>query len=169
MTPPEFRLVVVNASKFPSDFIDYRMYCCPATEGGFHDSYVHMPAKYIGNYVSQGVKYVGVVAAAVRLNKTGPAEVLWKFDDISDEDAIARAEEVRIASRRNSKPCMVILQSDLSVTDFVYDLRGGLMMSRLVFDVKELEPTGIKDLAIKLRTASWSGLPKLKPEVAAPA
>src|SRR5689334_242315 len=137
-TPPEHRMVVVNMAKWPADYTDHKMYCCPATERGFDNNYRHYPAKYIANYVSKGAKYIGVVAACVRLNRSSPDEVLWKFDEISDEDAIARAEAVRAATRRNPRPCLVILQSQLSATDFVYDALGGLQGSRTYFDLSDL-------------------------------
>jgi hypothetical protein len=44
------------------------------------------------------------------------------------------------------------------VTDLVYDQGGGLMGSRIYFDVAELAPTDVKDLAMKLRDAPWSSL-----------
>ena len=85
---PELKMVVVNAARTPRDFIDHRVYSCPAAQNGFHNIYVHHPAKYIGNYVNKGVRYIGIVAACVRLNKSGTDEVLWKFDDIDDGEAI---------------------------------------------------------------------------------
>lgn len=151
-------------AKWPSDFSEDRMYCCPATERGFHASYRQYPSKYIGNYVSKGVKYVAVVKACVRLNKNSADEVLWKFGDMSDEDAIAQANEVRTKTRRNPKPCLVLLQTELSATEFEYDYEGGFQSSRTYFDLSELGPTDIKDLAKKLRETCWSSVPKLKIE-----
>ena len=157
-------MVVVNMAKWLSDFTEDRMYCCPAADDGFLPSYRHYPAKYIGNYVSGDVKYVAVVAACVRLNRTGPDEVLWKFTDISDEDAIAKAEAVRLKTGRNRRPCIVFLQEDLSVTAFPYDMRGGLQSSRVYFDISEIEPIkDVKELAINLRRTSWTNLARWKP------
>lgn len=153
-------MVAVNMAKWPDDFVVHKMYCCPATENGWADGYRHYPARYIANYVSKGAKYVGVVKACVHLRKIGADRVLWKFDDISDAEAIAEAEIVRAATRRNQRPCIVFLQSQLSVTDFVYDLRGGLQSSRIYFDLSDLEPIDVKDLACKLRSSSWSSLAK---------
>jgi hypothetical protein len=158
-------MLVANMAKWPKDFMEHKMYCCPATEDGFEGSYRHYPAKYIGNYVSKNVNYIALVAACVRLRKEGPDEVLWKYDDISDEDAIARAEEVRRLTRRNPRPCLVFLETQLSQTDFVYDQGGGLMGSRTYFDISQLKATDVKDLATKLRSITWSALPKYAPEV----
>lgn len=164
MTPPELRMIVVNSSKWPDDFAVHRMYCCPAKENGFDPSYRHYPAKYVANYVSKGARYIGVVAACVRLNKTSPAEVLWKFDNISDSDAIRLAEEVRATTKRNATRCLVFLQTQLTATEFEYDHQGGLQNSRVYFDLTDLAPTGVKDLAEKLLSTPWSALSKWKPE-----
>ena len=161
MTPPEKTLVVVNMAKWPTDFSDHRMYCCPAAENGFHASYRQYPAKYIGNYVSKGVKYIGVVEACVRLNKLGNDEVLWKFGEISDEDAIRKSNEVRSLTRRNPKPCLVMLQTELSATDFEYDYSGGFQSSRTYFDLSDLDFLDVKDLATELRSNPWSTIAKL--------
>jgi hypothetical protein len=161
-TPPENRMVVVNIAMWHQDFTEHRMYCCPATEDGFEKGYVHYPAKYLANYTSKGAHYVSMVAACVRLRKNGPDEVLWKFDDISDEDAIIEAERVRKITRRNERPCLVFLQSQPKATNFVYDPSGGLMSSRAYFDLTTVAPDGIKDLADKLRDIPWSALPKLE-------
>ena len=163
MVDPELRMVVVNAARTPRDFIDHRVYSCPATQNGFHKSYMHHPAKYIGNYVNKGVKYIGIVAACVRLNKSGPDEVLWKFDDIDDREAIIRAEQARATTRRNVRPCLVFLQSLLSVTDLEYDHAGGPQGSHFNFDLTELAPIDVKDLARKLRETTWSSLKKWYP------
>lgn len=153
-------MVVTNMAKWPSDFVEHRMYSCPAHEDGFHKSYKQYPARFIGNYVTKGVKYLAIVAACVHLRKNEPDRVLWKYDDISDEEAIARAEAVRKATRRNERPCLVILQSQLTTTDFQYDQGGGLMGSRVYFDVSEFQTEGVKDLAAALRETAWSGVPK---------
>lgn len=153
-------MVVTNMAKWPSDFVEHRMYSCPAHENDFHKSYKQYPARYIGNYVTKGVKYVGVVAACVHLRRDNPDRVLWKFDDITDGEAIQRAEEVRKKTRRNERPCLVLLQSQLSTTDFEYDQSGGLMGSRIYFDVAGLAVTDVKDLAKKLKLVKWSGLPR---------
>lgn len=158
---PENLMVVVNASKWPHDFAQHHMYCCPAAEGGFDDSAKHVPAKYVANYVQKNIQYIAVVAACVRLNAEGEDEVLWKFDEISDEEAIARANEVRKSTQRFQKPCLVFLESQLSRTDIVYDRNGGFMGTRMYADVTTLEPTDVKDLATKLRKVPWSQLPKL--------
>ena len=155
-------MVVTNMAKWPSDFVTHRMYSCPAHEDGFHKSYKQYPARFIGNYVTKGFKYVAVVAACVHLRKDHPDRVLWKYDDITDEEAIERAEAVRKASRRNERPCLVILQSQLTTTDFQYDQGGGLMGSRVYFDVSEFKAAGVKDLAVALRGVAWSGVPKWK-------
>lgn len=155
-------MVVVNMAKWPMDFVEHKMYCCPATEDGFVPSYKHYPAKYIANYVSNGAKYIGVVSACIKLHKVGPDEVLWKFGDIDDAAAMERAEEVRAKTRRNERPCLVFLQSQLSQTDFVYDSMGGLQGSRIYFDLTEIAPTDVKDLATKLREVPWSLLAKFK-------
>lgn len=156
-------MVVVNMAKWPSDFQEDRMYCCPAEENGFDASYRHYPAKYIANYISKGARYIAVIGACVRLNKSSPDEVLWKFSEIADVEAIDRAEAVRAKTRRNPRPCLVFLQVELSSTDFQYDHDGGFQSSRTYFDVSELEPTGVKDLAAKLRQVPWSVLPKWRP------
>jgi hypothetical protein len=129
------RMVIVNAARTPRDFIDHRMYCCPAAENGFDKNYKHHPTKYIGNYVNKGVNYVGIVAACVRLNKSGVDQVLWKFDEISDSEAIKRAEEVRNATNRNPRPCLVFLESQLSYTKLDYDHPGGPQNSHFNFDL----------------------------------
>ena len=153
-------MVVVNMAKWPDDFLVHRMYSCPATDVDFTPSYKHYPARYIANYVSKGAPYVGVVAACVHLRKESPDRVLWKYDDLNDEEAIQRAEEVRAITRRNGRPCLVFLQSQLSATGFVYDTKGGLMGSRQYFDVSSLEAADVKSLAKKLRDVPWSLLPK---------
>lgn len=155
-------MVVVNEAAWPEDFALHKMYCCPATENDWEKGYRHYPARYIGNYVSKGVRYIGVVGACVHLRKDHPDRVLWKYDDISDEEAIAEAERVRKATNRNPRPCIVFLQTQLSATDFQYDVRGGLQSSRIYFDVSSLEPRDVKDLAAKLRERPWSEVPKLK-------
>lgn len=162
VTPPELRLVAVNMSKWPQDLAAHKMYCCPCTDSGFTPSYRHYPAKYIANFVNKGAKYIGVVSACVRLRKVGPDEVLWRFGSISNKEAIAQAETVRAATQRNPRPCLVFLQEQLSATDFVYDAPGGLMNSCVYFDVSELGPVDVKDLAEKLRSWPWSELPKWK-------
>lgn len=159
-TEPELRMVVVNVATWPSDFAEHRMYCCPATENGFHKDYRHYPARYIGDYVSKGVRYIAVVDACVRLNRSGPDEVLWKFGDLTDEDAIARSEEARAATNRNQRPCLVFLQGNLSRTEFVYDPLGGLQSSRVYFDLTDLAPKDVKDLAGKLCEVPWTALAK---------
>jgi hypothetical protein len=156
-------MVAVNMATWPSDLIDHKMYCCPATESGFADGYRHYPAKYIANYVSKGAKYLGVVAACVHLRKDRPDRVLWKYDDVSDEDAITRAVAARNTTRRNPLPCLVFLESQLAATDFQYDKRGGLMSSCAYFDVSDLRTDSVKELAAELRELPWSGVPKRKP------
>ena len=132
----------------------------PRDRGRIHDRLGHYPARFIGNYVNKGVKYVGVVAACVHLRKTGEDRVLWKYDDIDDAEAIRRAEEVRAITRRNGRPCLVFLESQLTTTDFAYDLNGGLMGSRQYFDVSSLKVEDVKSLAQELCDVTWSTLPK---------
>lgn len=160
MTPPEHRLVVVNMSKWPTDLWDHRMYCCPAAEGGFERTYSHSPAKYIASYVQKGCNWVAVVAACVRLGRDRPHEVLWKFDDVADVDAVQRAEEVRAETKRNFKPCLVFLQSRLKSTKFEYDHAGGLQSSRVYFDLSGDAPNSVDDVAALLSATPWSQLPK---------
>lgn len=153
-------MVAVNMATWPSDFTEHRMYCCPAMENGFAEGYRHYPARYIANYVSKWAKYMGVVAACVHLRKDHPDRVLWKYDDIADEEAIARADAVRAATRRNPRPCLLFLQFQLSATDLVYDIRGGLQSSRIYFDVSGLGAGNVKDVAARLRDVPWSEVPK---------
>ena len=158
-------MVVANMSKAMSD-VEARLYLCPTKEEDFELGHVHHPAKYLACYVGGGPKYVAEVAACVRVGKTKPSEVLWKFTDASDEDLIAKAKESLKTTENTNRlpPRLVFLLENLSRTDFQYDLSGGMQSSRIYFDVTEIEPTDIKDLAQKLTRIRWSELAKWKPK-----
>lgn len=162
---PEARLLVVNMAKNLPD-IRLRIYVCPSEENGFHGSHLHAPAKYIACYVQAGAKYVGEVGACVRINKTGPAEVLWKFGEESDSEYIKRAQAAlkETLTLNRIPPRLIFLIDNLSATDFVHDTGNSLLASRVYFDITEMGVTDVKDLAVKLKSAIWSALPRWKPE-----
>lgn len=153
-------MVVVNQSKWPSDFLEHQMYCAPTEGHAWRSSYRHVPARYIGNYVNRSVRTVGVVAACVHLRLPGPHTVLWNYGELDDAEAIVRAERVRSETRRHPRPCIVLLQSDLTETNFPEEMPEAFRASRQFFDLALLEPTDVKDLAQKLRSEFWSTMLK---------
>lgn len=152
------------------DLVD-RMYLCPATEGGFEPRYIHYPARYMAAYVDKGARYVAEVRACVRVSSKNPDEVLWKFTEDEDKNLIIEAKAALLQTRSTNRhpPRIVFLLGQPKETAFTYDLKGGLQMSRVYFDITALEATDLVDLAKKLRTASWSQLPRWKPKVETPA
>lgn len=168
MTPPELRMVVPNLAKFPRDLTERHMYSCPCTEDGFDPSYRHYEAKYLGNYINKGVQVVSVVTACVRISTKGNSGILWQFGEIDEAEAFEQAERrLALAAKEgihHERPRLVFLQEQLSRTDFQWDASGGLQGSRVYFDLTELAPTDVKDLATKLRDVPWSALPKCRPE-----
>lgn len=160
---PEQRLVVVNMSSWPEDFTQYRMYCCPATDGGFDSRYRHYPAKHLAPYWSGGCRAIALVAACVRLGKDQPDEVIWKFSDISDEEAIAQARRMRADTRRNPTPCLVFVLTELRRTEFMRDAAGGMQGPREFFDVSKWNSETSKTLADSLNGKPWSMVDKWRP------
>ena len=135
------------------------MYCCPCTEDGFSIGYRHYPAKYMAPYWQKQCWAVAIVSACVRLLPKG-GEVLWRFSDLEDEEAINRAEVVRAATKRNDRPCLVFLMEQSVRTEFVYDSHGGMQGSRFYFDLADMEPKDVRDLAEKLRDVPMSAMPR---------
>ncbi|MFN8219587.1 MAG: hypothetical protein U0S12_05580 [Fimbriimonadales bacterium] len=162
MSAPDLCLVAVNMK---DSFLDIAngMYLCPATEGGFVPAHAHVPVKYMACCVQQGAKYIGEVIACVRLNRSQPDEVLWKFGEDGDAELIvaARAKQ-KISTSHQHPPCLVFLLGRMAGTDFVRDKAGGLQNSCVVFDLTDLAPADLTDLAAKLRSVPWSALPRLK-------
>lgn len=163
---PENRLVVVNMAKSLED-IRERIYICPSKQDDFEVGYIHHPSKYLACYTNNdAILYVAVVAACVRVTKHAEDSVLlWKYSDAEDEELITKARSFigKTKSPSTVPPRLVFLLEDLSSTSFSYDVGGGLQSGRIYFDLTQLEPTDVKDLAVKLRTVSWSTLPKWKP------
>ena len=54
------------------------------------------------------------MGACVRLNESATDEVLWKIDDIGDDETFFGAEHARAETNRYVRPCLVFLQSQLS-------------------------------------------------------
>jgi hypothetical protein len=160
--PPDHRLVVFNMAKSLED-ISRRMYLCPSEENDFKVGFVHHEARYGGCYVGGGAKYIAEIGACVRVGKISD-EVLWKFTHEADESLIGRAREAlnTTSSINRVPPRLVFLFEKLASTDLVYDFLGGVQQSRIYFDLTDLAPTDIHDLATKLRDVPWSVLPKWK-------
>ncbi len=155
-TPPELRMVVVNAAKWPKDFLEHKVYSCPAED----PSYKHYPAKYIGDYISKGVPYVGVVQACVRLSADGRHRIMWQFDEIDEGEAIREAIVRERETRHGKYPRLVFLHSQVTKTEFRYDSPGGPQGSTYYFDLSELAPGNVKELADGLQETWWSAMPK---------
>lgn len=153
-------MIAVNADRHPEDFLEHGMHIVPTEGHAWRSSHRHVPARYIGAYLRKGVRHVGMVAACVHLRVPGPHAVLWKYDDIPDDEAIRRAEEVRSLTRRHPRPCVVFLVDQITETRFVDDLPGGFRGSRQYFDLKLLEPSDVRDLGAKLRSETWATMLK---------
>lgn len=167
---PENLLVAVNMAQSIPDLVD-RMYLCPAIEGGFEPRYIHYPARYMAAYVDKGARYVAEVRACIRVSNKNPDEILWKFTEDEDKRLIIEARAAMLQTRSTNRlpPRLVFLLGQPKETALTYDLKGGLQMSRVYFDITALEATDLPDLAQKLKTVSWSQLPRWKPKVETPA
>ena len=164
---PENTLVAMNLSKWFWEFTNHSLYTCPTGTEEFLTGYKHYPAKYFAAYVNGGAKYVAHIDAVLRVTDKDQGEVLWKNVDESDESLVARGIPARLAAVNqttlktlNKPPCLLFLLSDRKATEFIYDSQGGLVASNVYFDITELGVTNTTELAAKLRTTSWKGLPK---------
>lgn len=154
--------MVANMSRHLDD-IKSRTYLCPSKEADFEPRYKHYPARYIACFVSGGAKYVGEVDACIRLTVSSPPEVLWKFTAAGDGELVDLAlRKQSCTPSPNRPPCLVFLIGDLTNTDFVYDLKGGMQQSCAYFDLSSISPADLRDVATKLRSNPWSSLPKYK-------
>jgi hypothetical protein len=153
-------LMVGNCRQHWKDFAQHRAYVCPATADAFDPKFKQFRAKYFAPFVSREIRYISSIEAVVRLKTKTDAEVLWNNGDQDEETLIALAREKLDQSSAARPPCLVYLLGDLKGTEFVFDGQGTLSGSRQYFNVGDLKPTGVADLAEKLRSVVWSALPK---------
>ena len=145
------RLDVVNCSGSLADVIETKVYMCPATGG----PYAHKRSRYMGLYRNKHVEYIASIRAVVELQSDTQSNVAWQNVEAP------RAELVDAAmagyhSRADEYPMQVFLLDDLHPTDFIKDTKGGMMNSKLYFDISRLGCHDAEGLANKLAERTWS-------------
>ena len=147
----KYRLDVVNCAKLPDDILNGEVYMCPA-QGG---AYSHKRSMYFGFYRNKKVEKIAIIEAVIDVEDRATGEMRWKNVEGKDEAFIQKAIE-KVISLRDEYPTRVFLLGDLFDTEFRKNTRGGLMGSKVYFDVSSLHPQGGKDLALKLSGEEWS-------------
>ena len=147
----KYRLDVVNCAKLPDDILNGEVYMCPA-QGG---AYSHKRSMYFGLYRNKKVEKIAIIEAVVDVEDRATGEMRWKNVEGKDDALIQKAIE-KVISLRDEYPTRVFLLGDLFDTEFKKNTRGGLMGSKVYFDLSSLHPEGGKDLALKLSGEEWS-------------
>lgn len=148
------RLDVVNCAGLPEDILEGGVYMCPATGG----SYNHQRCQYFGMYRNKKVERVAIIEAIVDVEDEETGRVLWRHSDTQDGELEKKACLIVSERRPGEHPVRVFLLGKKYETDFVKDSRGGMLSSKIYFDVASLDPKNAEDLAQKLRGKSWSNL-----------
>lgn len=143
-------LDVVNCAGFPQEVVEGNVYFCP-TVGG---AYSHMRSKYFGMYRSRKVEKVAIIEAVVDLDSFRDGTVKWKNVKV-DEDYLKIAREKHRKWRNGEFPKRVFLLGKLEDTAFYKNTKGGMFGSKRYFDVGQMSPKNVQDLANKLRGKSW--------------
>lgn len=145
-------LDVVNCAGLPDDVLLGNVYMCPARGG----SYSHQRCKYFGMYSNKYIERIAAIEAVVDVEATGKATVKWQNIPGSESELKRRAEEKLQALRPNDFPTRVFLLGPLHKTSFQKDSPGGMLNSKLYFDVGHLNVSDAELLARALSGKTWS-------------
>ncbi len=150
-------LDVCNCGQFHTQLVSEGVYICPAAGG----AYKHDRCQYLGMYWSKAVRQIAEVWGVVDIaeGNGGDAKLLWNNTDKPAQELIDIARDKREKLYLDEDwATRVFVLGPLTETYFEKDSYGGMLGSKRYFGVHELEPTGIEDLAAKLRNNVWSDL-----------
>jgi hypothetical protein len=154
-------LLVGNCSKNFREFVDQKVYTCPATSDGFKIGFTHTRARYFAAYVMKGAQAVAQIDGVVRVVAPTEGVVLWNNNGSPDDEVVKRALVNVALSDTARPPCLVFLLSELRRTNFEHDSRAGFQQSRQYFDLGEFEPGTVDDVADAISRTPWSSLKKV--------
>lgn len=147
-------LDVVNCAGLPEDLLDANVYLCPAAGG----AYSHGRCKYFGMYRNKTVEYVALIRAVVDISGDNEDYLKWNNGKANNETLIAEARAVALERRPDDLPVRVFLLGELFPTDFRKDSHGGLLGSKIYFDISALDIANANELSRKISGLVWSDL-----------
>jgi len=147
-------LDVVNCAGLPEDILDANVYLCPAAGG----AYSHGRCKYFGMYRNKAVESVALIRAVVDISADSDDHLKWKNVDTKRETLVAEARAIALERRPDDLPIRVFLLGDLFPTEFRKESHGGLMGSKIYFDISSLDISNASELSTKLVGLVWSDL-----------
>ena len=145
-------LDVVNCAGLPDDILLGNVYMCPARGG----SYTHQRCKYFGMYRNKCIDRIATIEAVVDVESPSKATLKWQNGAGAEAEFKKRAIEKIQALRPNDFPTRVFLLGPLYLTDFQKDSPGGMLNSKLYFDVEHLKADDAEALAKALSGKTWS-------------
>lgn len=146
-----YKLDVVNCAGLPDDVLKHRVYICPA-EGG---AYSHQRSQFFGMYAgNKRVEQIALIRAVVDVTDETNGTLLWK--NVSEPNASLIQEAIaKVQELRSEYPHRVFLLGELHSTVFTKDTPGGLMGSKIYFDLSAFTPTDAKEVAARLHNQTW--------------
>ncbi len=150
-------LDVVNCAGIPEEVLEGNVYMCPASGG----SYSHGRCQYFGMYRNKTVEKIATIDAVVDIEGEGEDEIniKWKNTEIKDSEIISLSKEKLSRFRPDDFPTRVFLLGKLYDTNFKKDTSGGMMGSKIYFNIASVNPIDAKDLAEKLENRNWTEFP----------
>ena len=145
-------LDVINCAGIPEDILKGNVYMCPAVGG----AYSHKRCKYFGMYRNKTVDLVAHIRAVVDLLGEKEVQIKWDNIQMGNETAIEEARAKLAQWRPDAYPTRVFLLGKLHPTHFYKDSRGGMMGSKIYFDIGSLNAEDVEALAEKLKDKAWS-------------
>lgn len=146
-------LDVVNCAQLEADIIEHGAYVCPAAGGAYN----HQRCEYFGLYKEKCVSLIARISAVVDIQ--GPSDDMYDIkwhSFVSDDDAVNEARKRLACVQRDGFPWRVFVLDEPNETEFKKDTRGGMMGSKLYFDLRGLDTDSTKGLAERLRGKVWS-------------
>lgn len=144
-------LDVVSCAGSYDTVMEKGVYFCPA-QGG---AYRHKRCKYFGVYRGKVVHAIAEIKAVIDVDPFGEDYLHW-CNDCDEDKAISEAKRILSEVFPNSESKRVFLLGERHVTSFEKDSKGGMLQSKLYFDISSLGVKDSKELAESLTGKRWS-------------